>query len=121
MKKPSASTHNTSVGPLLVGTMPWAFCVYQMGLGVIAEHLKTVATFILNGSTEYCHNVNYKTTKEKYERNLTQSMAFVQGSSLDIVIESYIQSAEPSVDPEALRETFYQMVEYWKRKARTSP
>ena len=96
----------------MVGTMPWAFCVYQMGLGVLSEHMHTVAGLLMNGTP----TVRRKDHTKDYQANLVQSLAFVQGSAFDIVIQSYIQATEPSVDPDELRRTFYQMVQYWKRK-----
>ena len=105
-----------SMQAVMADTVGFAYAVYQMGLGVLSEHMRTVASFILNGTPSFCHNVNHDKLVARAEANLNQSIAFVQGSSLDIVIQTYIQAVEPSIDPDAFRESFHEMVEYWKRK-----
>lgn len=70
-----------------------ALGVSRMGLKCLTIHFRTAFT-VLTGATTRAVNTTYQ-----------QSLAFVMGSDLDLMLETFGIDA----DPEALRETFLEL------------
>ena len=98
------------------GTVPFAECTYLMGIAVLSEHLKVAAQFIING-TAAIKNQDRKWNNRAYHStpsmaDYQESLAFVQGSGLNLVMESYGLEG----DPEEFKETFFDWCQYQRRK-----
>lgn len=74
--------------------------IYKLGVGILKEHLDTYYKYILIG-----------TTSRYVARTVSSSLAFVQGSGLDMVIQYFGIDA----NPEDFRERFIQWCAWQKR------
>ena len=109
--------NGTAGNYLSAGTVPYAFTemIYSIGFNVLKTQMKAAARFLVEG-TKSLMGCKMEWQKDRIADNrgadIRTAVAFVQGSSLDILIEKF----GLEVDPEDLRETFFTMVDYWKRK-----
>ena len=79
-----------------------------LGEAILSEHLRAAALILANATTaSYGHSFHHK---EHHER-MQESVAFVKGTGLDVVIEQF----ELDLDPESLREHFFS----WASRRRT--
>ena len=101
------------------GTVPFSQCAYVMGIAVLSEHLRLAADVLINGTRKSVyHSTPAKIQRyyyKKRESEVSESMAFVQGTGLNLVIEEY----ELGVDPEEFREGFFNWCQYQKRKKKS--
>ena len=102
------------------GTVPFAQCAYVMGVAILAEHLRSAAEVLINGSQNGHYSSSYtrlqRFRKREHEEEVQQSLAFVQGTGLNLVIEEY----GLSVDPEEFKEGFFNFCQYQKRLKKRS-
>lgn len=93
---------------LYAGTIPCAEVMYQFGAAVLAEHLRTVAFFLRNGTSNSLQNGRNRmngSVPSQYE--ITQSVMFINGTGLDLVVEQF----GLGINPMEFRETFYGWLE----------
>lgn len=96
---------------LWAGSVDFAECIYHMGIGVLSEHLRKAAQYFIEGTPVY-HGVHAKYKNAASQKMFRESIAFVEGTGLNLVIEDY----GLEVDPETFRETFFQWIQEKKRK-----
>ncbi len=97
------------------GTVPFIETVYLMGISVLSEHLHTVASVLINGTRQHSYQATVARRRDYELRQETsriqESLAFVQGTGLNLIIQEY----GFEVDPDEFREGFFNFCDYQKR------
>ena len=78
----------------------------SLGFSILAEHLRTTANMMIAAYTP-----SYADHRRQRETDVQDSIAFVKGSGLDLLLEAL----DDRVDPDAFRETFFTWVDYQRR------
>lgn len=78
-----------------------------IGEAVLSEHLKTYAALVVYATTPV-----FRSHKAMHKQFFEQSVAFVQGTGIETVVDAY----ELDVDPEELKETFFSWCERYKKR-----
>lgn len=91
-------------------------CIYMVGMAILSEHMRTAAQVLINGTKAHSYSATplriQKCLEQKENVEIKESIAFVQGTGLNIVIESY----GLGVDPEEFREGFFYWCDFQRRK-----
>ena len=104
-------------GFLSAGTADHAYSemLYRLGFGLLKKNMKLVAKVMIEGTRALTHGPNYHWARER-DKDYEFAVGFVQGSGLNLLIESF----GLEVDPEVFRETFLDWADYERRKCKSS-
>ena len=74
--------------------------IYDLGVGILKNHLRTYYHYVLKGTTSY-----------RMARVVNESIAFVHGSGLEMTLQQFGFAA----DPDTFRETYLEWCAWQKR------
>ena len=86
---------------------------YSVGMAVLGEHLNAAAKFILEGTRQLHHTHQHPepfSIRNRY-RQWSESYAFVTGTGIEFIVESY----GLEVDPTLFKENFFEWIDTYKR------